>query len=76
MSAISAETQTRIAQLRAKSQDGTLTLEDMREAVSMLRDNRLSAGQAAAKSIGAAKAKKPKAAARTEDSLLNELEGL
>jgi hypothetical protein len=68
----SAETQARIAALRAKGAEGTLTREDMREAVRLLKQDRNSAATASSNSYRrAAKAEIPDA-----DSLLGELGGL
>lgn len=64
---ISPELQSRIATWRAKAADGSITLDEMREAIIQLRGARLTAGQAPAK---AAKAK-PNAT-----SLLDQLKGL
>ena len=47
---VSAETQSLIAQLRAKGVDGTLTKDDMRLAVKLLRSDRMNAAQASATS--------------------------
>lgn len=63
--------QARIAQLRAKSLEGTITLEEMREAVAAVRAGRLGAQAAAAKSgVGGGRVKRePKSA----DALFAEL---
>lgn len=72
-SPISPELQSKIALWRAKSQEGTITLEEMREAIILMRGGRKTAQEAAASSGKKASAKKP---ARAVDDMLNELEGL
>lgn len=67
---ISPELQNRIAQWRAKAIDNTLTVEEMREAVIIMRESRHAASISAAKS---AKASRTKAPAKTADELLGEL---
>lgn len=69
--ALSLETAARIAQLRVKAADGTLTQEDMREAVLLLRGDRRSAAAAS----DTARRAKAKAAIPDADDLLNELGG-
>jgi hypothetical protein len=61
---VSLEMQQRIAELRQKARDGTMTLEDTREAISFLRKERLS--------MPPAKSSTRKAVVDT-DSLLGEL---
>jgi hypothetical protein len=63
------EQQGRIQVLRAKSREGTLTLEEMREAIIIMRQDRVSASQTSARS----KATKSKTAVNSDD-LLSELE--
>lgn len=55
----------KLAEWRARATAGTLTLDEMREAIRMMRGNRLSAASAAGKS-----AKKP---LRSADEMLSEL---
>lgn len=66
---LSPEAQTRISQLRAKSADGTITLEEMQEVVKIMREGRVSAANAA-------QATKAKKSSRSADDLLSELGGL
>jgi len=61
----------KLAEYRRKAADGTLTLDEMREAVKFMRQGRVSAAAASANS----RAKKS-AAPVNADSLLAELEGL
>ena len=70
--ALSAETLNRIANYRAKAADGTLTLEEMREAIILMRENRVTAQAApAAKRLSSgSRTKKPVDAT----ALLNELD--
>jgi hypothetical protein len=63
------ETQARISLLRVKASEGTLTLEEMQEAVQLLREGRIGAAITSARSKSKAAAKKIK----TADELLNEL---
>jgi len=63
----SAEVQNRISQLRAKVLDNSLTLDDMREAIKLLRAGRVAAQSASAKSR--------KTPVNTE-ALFNELDNL
>jgi len=63
------ETQAKIAQWRVKALDGTLTIEEMREAIIALRGDRLGAAHASA----ASKRKKAIADIPSADDLLNEL---
>jgi len=67
------EQRTRIEQFRQKAIAKTITVEEMKEAVILMRESRLAA-QAANASSG--KSRKPKAPARSADDLLGELEGL
>jgi hypothetical protein len=59
---------------RQKSADGTITLEEMREAVKLLRGNRLGAQNAAAASK--AKSKSSSGPSKSAGDLLSELDGL
>jgi hypothetical protein len=65
----------KVAEWRAKARDGTLTKEEMREAIAALRAARgktpAATGGTKTKAAAAAKAKKPDG-----DDLLSELEGL
>lgn len=70
----SPEDQSRISDMRAKALAGTLTLDEARQAILMLRAGRETAA-AAAKASGS-KGAKAKAPARNADDMLNELEGL
>lgn len=70
-SPISPELQSKIALWRQKSLDGTITLEEMREAVIAMRGGRLAAQEAAA-SAGKKTSKKP---TRAADDMLSELGG-
>lgn len=67
---LSPELQIKIATWRQKVADNTLTLEEMREAVKLIRGDRLSAAQASAKSRAS---KGPK---KSGDDLLAELDGI
>lgn len=64
------EVQSRLAALRAKSAANTLTLDEMKEAVALMRGSRLSAAEQAKKS------KSKKAPAKSADDLLSELGSL
>lgn len=68
----SPETLARIAQLRAKCADNSATLEEMREAVKLLRGDRRNA----AASSETSKRSKAKAVIPNADDMLGELEGL
>ncbi len=74
MSAQSPELQLKIQQWRDKARQGTLTIDEMREAIAALRKDRSSIPQATAGSkvskARTAAAKKP-----SGDDLLSELEG-
>lgn len=70
-----------INEWRRKASDGTISLEEMREAVKALRANRLASAEAAAKSTksgggGSSGSRKKAAAAVNAGDLLNQLEGL
>lgn len=66
---ISPETQAKLAQWRAKALDGTLTLEEMKEAVKFLRGDRIGAAHASA----ASKRKRAIAEIPSADDLISEL---
>lgn len=68
----SPEVQARLAQLRAKLADGSITEEEMIEGVRLLRGDR----KAAAQSSETAKRRKAVAAIPSADDLLAELGGL
>lgn len=63
----------KLATYRRKAADGTITLEEMREAVKLMRQGRISASAAAA---ATPRAKKASSAPVDSNSLLDELEGL
>jgi hypothetical protein len=65
------EMQTKVAEWRAKAAAGTLSLEETREAIKLLRESRT-----AALTASAAGAKKSKGPPRSADDLLGELGGL
>lgn len=65
------EVQSKLAEYRSKSSAGTLTQEEMKDAIILLRGSRMLAAQAAKSSRS-----KSKAPARSADSLLEELGGL
>lgn len=67
---ISPELQSRIAHLRMRSLEGTITLEEMTEALKAVRGGRVTAQAAAAKSAGVGKSKAPP---RSADDLFKEL---
>lgn len=66
---LSPEAQTRISELRAKSNAGTITLDEMKEVVRLMREGRASSIDAQAKT-------KAKKATRSADDMLSELGGL
>lgn len=68
------ETLDKIAVWRQRCNDGTITPEEMREALAALRQDRLLAAQTSAKSkSGGGKSKAP---TKSSDDLLAELEGM
>ena len=69
---ISPELSAKIAVWRQKSLDGTITIEEQREAVRLMREGRLAAAQASS----ASKRIKAKAEVPSADDLLNELDGI
>lgn len=72
-SPITPELQSQIAIWRAKSADGTITLDEMRQAIILMRGGRTGAQEAAAASGKKSSTKKP---VRKADDMLSELEGL
>lgn len=58
---------------RARAADGSLTIEEMREAVKVLRANRMSTAEAAAKSTKSGSKKKVPAAPINAEDLLSQL---
>lgn len=72
MSAQSPQLQSQIAIWRQKAADGTLTQEEMKEAVKAMRAGRISAAYAS----DGAKKKKAQQVVKHADDLLGELEGL
>ena len=66
--------QAKIATWRIRSAEGTLTLDEMKEAIIFLRAGRLGAAQTAQKA--AATRKKAIAAIPSQDDMLAELDGL
>lgn len=68
----SAEQITRIQALRARATAGTLTLEDMREAIALMRQGRNSVNDATKKG----KSKAAKGPPKSADQLLSELGGI
>lgn len=63
---VSLETQQRVAELRQKAREGTMTLEDTKEAIAFLRQERLAMPAASTKS-------RTKKAPINTDALLGEL---
>ena len=70
---ISPELQSQIQTWRQKAAAGTLSIEEMRDAVAAMRGSRLSAAEAAAKSPSRSRAKSP---TRSADDMLKDLGGL
>lgn len=75
-SPISLDLQARIAEWRRKAAIGELTLEETREAVALIRQGRLAAGQAAARAKGASRKASAPATADTANSLLDALDDI
>lgn len=73
-SPVSFELSAKIAAWRLKAAEGTLTLEEMKEATKYLRAGRMQAGAAASASV--AKRKKAIAEIPNAEDMLNDLEGL
>lgn len=71
----SLETQSKIAIFRQKAIDGTLTKEDMIEAVKIMRGDRKAAASATASS-GTSRRAKAKAEIKSADEMLDELDKL
>lgn len=69
---ITPELQALFAEWRAKTADGTITLDEMKAAVKAMRENRRGAAAASEQ----ARRTKARGAVKTADELLNELEGL
>jgi hypothetical protein len=69
---LSPELQARIVEWRRKSLDGTITLEEQREAVKLMREGRLAAAQAQS----AARRKKAVAEIKSADDMLDELDSI
>lgn len=67
----SPELQSKIASWRHKVANGTLTKEELTEAIKLLREERLAAAESVSKRRTTAKKE-----VRSADDLLNELEGL
>jgi hypothetical protein len=68
------ELQSKLVYWRSRAADGTITLDEMKEAILLLRENRKAASEAnAASKSGGKKASRP---ARSSDDMLSELEGL
>lgn len=65
----------KLADWRRKCTDGTITLEEMRESVKVLRENRMASAEAAAKSKSGGKKKKAAEPVNASD-LLTQLGGL
>lgn len=65
----------KLSNWRAKAAEGTLSIEEMREAIKHLRANRMSTAEAAAKSKSGGKKKTP-AAPVNAGALLDQLNGL
>ena len=70
--AISPEAQSKVALWRQKAREGTLTQEERREAIKVLREDRIGAAQTST----ASRAKKAPKAPINADDLLAELGGL
>ena len=70
-SPVTPEMSAKIASWRLRSQEGTLSVEEMKEAILFLRAGRLAAASSSAASKS--RAKKPSVAAPSADSLLGDL---
>lgn len=66
----------KLFQWRSKAADGSLTLDEMREAIKVLRANRMSTAEAAAKSKSGSRSKKAPAVPVDAGNLLDQLNGL
>ena len=71
----SPEIQAKIQLWRQKARDGTLTQDEMREAIAALRQDRVGASAVSAKSRATKAGAKAKANVNSDD-LLNELDGI
>jgi hypothetical protein len=69
---LSPELQSKISVWRQKALDGTLTIDEMREAIVLMRQGRMSAASASEQ----ARRTKAKAAVKSADELLSELTNL
>jgi hypothetical protein len=69
----SPEVLNRIAEWRAKEAAGTLTIEDMRQAIIVMRENRMGAQTAASESKSRSRAKGP---SKSAEAMLDELDNL
>jgi hypothetical protein len=74
MSLLSPEQQTRLIEWRAKAQAGSITLDELKAAVVMMRAGRSAAVTASA--AGRASKAKAKPTEKAVESMLDELEGL
>jgi len=70
--ALSPEMQSKVQLWRQKAREGTLTTEERREAIQLLRQDRIGAAQTST----ASRAKKAPKAPINADDLLSELDGL
>lgn len=68
-----AEKINRVQELRRKVMDGTITLEEQKEAIIFLREDRVSAAQSASKAKSVAAKKAPK---KSADDMLAELDNM
>lgn len=66
---LSPEDQSRLSALRSKALDGSISMEEMKEVIRILRQGRLAAATSAANS-------KAKKATKSVDAMLSELGGL
>lgn len=69
------ETMTKVAQWRAKEAQGTMTIDDYKQAILDLRGARMNATAAASKSKSSG-SKRASTPIKSADDLLSELEGL
>lgn len=70
MAILSPETQAKVALWRQKARDGTLTMEESREALKLLREDRLNAGATTTKASAGRSLKAQAAAVDTKSLLL------
>lgn len=73
---ISAETQAQIGVYRQKARDGTLTQDEMKDAIKLMRSERVGAAVVSASSRAAKSVAKEKKKPISGDDLLSELDGL